>query len=68
LESLVDSSTHSPALPGNHPFAEVREVYWSSTTSFYEPDWAWALYLEKGALGVGVKANRTFHAWPVCDG
>jgi hypothetical protein len=68
LESLVDSSAHSPALPKGHPFVQVRQVYWSSTTSCYEPDWAWALYLTKGALGVGVKRGRNFHAWPVKDG
>lgn len=68
LESLTDCSRHKPALPANHPFLGVREVYWSATTSFYEPAWAWALYLDKGALGVGVKRARNFHAWPVRDG
>ena len=67
LESLVDCSSFSPALTEGHPFTEVREVYWSSTTSFFEPDWAWALYLSKGALGVGVKKDRNFNAWPVRD-
>jgi len=68
LESLVDCSTHSPALPPGHPFEQVRETYWSSTTSCYEPDWAWALYLTKGALGVGIKRGRNFHVWPVQGG
>lgn len=67
LESLVDCSAHSPALPEDHPFVQVQEVYWSSTTSRFEPDWAWALYLVKGALGVGVKRHRNFHVWPVRD-
>ena len=39
-ESLVDCSEHSPALPPSHPFRDVREGYWSSTTSMFEPDWA----------------------------
>jgi len=68
LESLIDCSQHSPALPHSHPFRSVKDVYWSSTTSFYETDWAWALYMEKGALGVGVKGNSTFYVWPVRDG
>lgn len=68
LESLVDCSRHSPALPEQHPFLDVRQVYWSSTTSCYERDWAWALYLDKGALGVGVKRARNFHVWPVRAG
>jgi hypothetical protein len=68
LELLVDCSQHSPALPHNHPFTNLRDVYWSSTTSFFETDWAWALYLEKGALGVGFKKDSRFFLWPVTYG
>jgi len=67
LESLVDCSRHSPALPEGHPFKDVREGYWSSTTSMFEPDWAWALYLTKGAVGVGQKWGAHFHVWAVSD-
>lgn len=67
LESLVDCSAHSPALPAGHPFRNVREGYWSSTTSMFEPDWAWALYLAKGAVGVGQKWGAHFSAWAVRD-
>ncbi len=67
LESLVDCSRHSPALPPGHPFDRVQEGYWSSTTSMFEPDWAWALYLTKGAVGVGQKGGAHFHAWSVRD-
>ena len=67
LESLVDSSMHSPALPAEHPFTEIQEGYWSSTTSMFEPDWAWALYLTKGAIGVGQKWGAHFHVWAVRD-
>lgn len=66
LESLVDCSRHTPALAADHPFLNVREVYWSSTTSFFETDWAWALYLHKGALGIGHKPAADFAVWPVC--
>ena len=65
LESLVDCSAHSPALPHGHPFRDVREGYWSSTTSLFEPDWAWALYLTKGAVGVGQKKDGHFFVWAV---
>ncbi len=65
LESLVDCSRYDPALPYGHPFLEVREFYWSSTTSFYEPVWAWALYLLKGATGVGLKEGPHFYVWAV---
>lgn len=66
LESLVDCSTYEPALPAAHPFLAVRDVYWSSTTSLYEADWAWALYLDKGAIGVGQKTQARFNVWAVC--
>lgn len=65
FESLVDCNTHSPALPPGHPFRNVGDVCWSSTTSLYEPDWAWALYLDKGAVGVGQKRQARFHVWAV---
>jgi hypothetical protein len=61
----VDADRHGPALPADAAFVEVREGYWSSTTSLFEPDWAWALYLRTGAVGVGQKAGRHFHVWPV---
>lgn len=67
LESLVDAGMHSPALPAQHPFTDVHDVYWSSTSSFFEPDWAWALYLKKGAIGVGYKKDAHFSVWPVSD-
>lgn len=65
LESLVDASRHSPALPEGHPFGDMPEACWSSTSSFFEPDWAMALYFHKGAVGVGYKPNRDFHCLAV---
>lgn len=65
LKTLVDCATHSPALPSGHPFADVQEIYWASTTSLFEPDWAWALYLEKGATGIGQKRLAEFSVWAV---
>ena len=65
LESLVDASAHSPALPELHPFTGLNDGYWSSTTSFFETDWAYVLYLNKGAVGVGHKPAQEFFVWPV---
>lgn len=65
LESLVDASAHSPALLKDHPFSDIQQSYWSSTTSSYETDWAYVLYLEKGAVGVGYKKKSDFSLWPV---
>lgn len=67
LESLVDYTQFSPALPETYPFVEVGRIYWSSTTSLYEPDWAWSLYLDDGAVGVGQKAFARFSAWAVSN-
>ena len=67
LELLVDASRALPALPADAPFRNVQAGYWSSTTSCFEPDWAWALYLDKGATGVGQKSGSHFHVWAVAD-
>lgn len=63
LESLVDASQASPALPEAHPFAGNPEVLWSSTSSGFEPDWAYGLYMHKGAVGVGYKSSARFGVW-----
>lgn len=65
LESLTDIKEHSPALPENHPFEKVKEGYWSSTTSVYEPSYAWVLYTVDGAVGVGHKPRPEFYVWAV---
>lgn len=67
LEPLTDCDRRHPALPAGAPFAAPREAYWSSTTSTYEPDRAWALYPDTGAVGVGRKRGRRFHAWALRD-
>lgn len=68
LESLVDLTRHSPALPADHPFEDVPEGCWSSTTSVYEPRYAWVLYWRDGAVGVGFKPQPSFGAWAVAGG
>jgi hypothetical protein len=68
LESLADMNSHSPALLPDHPFDGVADGYWSSTTSVYEPRYAWVLYTRDGAVGVGFKTKPDFHAWAVRRG
>ena len=65
LESLVDMDRHSPALPTDHLFDDVQDYYWSSTTSAYNMDYAWVLYMVDGAVGVGYKPLSEFYCWPV---
>jgi len=65
LESLIDLRCHTPALSEGHPFGRVPEGCWSSTTSVYEPRYAWVVYLQDGAVGVGYKQRPEFDAWAV---
>ena len=65
LESLADLTADSPALSAGHPFHNPREGYWSSTTSVYEPRYAWTLYTRDGMVGVGFKPDAEFSLWPV---
>lgn len=65
LESLLSLTSDSPALPERHPFINVQDVYWSSTTSVYETRYAWSLYMRDGMVGVGFKNDPGFHLWPV---
>ena len=68
LESLIDLRRHTPALSEDHPFGRVPEGCWSSTTSVYEPRYAWVVYMQDGAVGVGYKRHPEFHAWAVRGG
>ncbi|WP_083776650.1 Lcl C-terminal domain-containing protein [Desulforapulum autotrophicum] len=65
LESLIDINAHSPAIAGKDQFKSIRSFYWSSTTSCYEPAYAWTLYTEDGNIGIGYKQHPEFHVWPV---
>ena len=61
LESLVDDKKHSPAFADGFFINIVKDGYWSSTTSMYEPRYAWVLYPLDGAIGVGFKPNADFY-------
>jgi hypothetical protein len=61
LESLVDNNAHSPAIMTGYPPHRIKEGYWSSTTSLYEPRYAWVLYTKDGAVGVGYKPQKDFY-------
>ena len=60
LEGLTDASRAWPALSPGHPFGEGLDGAWSSTSSGYDPAWAWVLYFGKGAVGVGHKPGKHF--------
>jgi hypothetical protein len=65
LESLVDDRNHSPAFADGFSINKVQDGYWSSTTSLYEPRYAWVLYPLDGAIGVGYKPNVDFYVLAV---
>lgn len=65
LESLTDLTRHSPALPEGFCPRAVQAHYWSATTSAWENTYAWCLYLQDGAIGVGFKTDAEFYVWPV---
>ena len=65
LESIIDIGRQSPALADSQIFGSAPEGCWSSTTSIYEPRYAWVLYLKDGAVGVGYKIRPTFNVWAV---
>jgi len=68
LESLIDTRRHTPALSAGHPFDRIPEGCWSSTTSVYEPRYAWVVYMQDGAVGVGYKRHPEFYVWAVRGG
>ncbi len=65
LDSLVDTSRHSPAFFSSFSLDPCKEGYWSSTTSLFEPRYAWVLYTKDGAIGVGFKPQAEFFFLPV---
>jgi hypothetical protein len=61
LDSLVDLRRHTPAFYDIISISDARAGFWSSTTSVYEPRYAWVLYALDGAIGVGFKPKADFH-------
>jgi hypothetical protein len=71
LQSLIDYSRHSPALPSGHPFTDVQYSgiggYWSSTTYAYSTSSSWYMHMGTGFMGSSGKGS-TLSVWPVRDG
>lgn len=77
LESLVDLSRASPALPAAHPFTNVQNNgYWTSGSYRFEASKAWTVQMGEGSLDAGQKdaafvtepVAAVFHVWPVRAG
>jgi hypothetical protein len=66
LFSLIDYSRYNLALPADHPFANVQNYrYWSSTNSAYWPDSAWYVDMWYGSVNQGNKSSYSLYVWPV---
>jgi len=69
LESLLDMSQHSPALPSGHPFTGLISTYWSSTSLAFRMSDAWMMSVTLGKIGYQGKSSLTYgRAWPVRGG
>lgn len=68
LRSLADYSNSAPALPGEHPFADILfgDSFWSSTSDEASPERAWVVNLVDGGVTASSKANGgILSVWPV---
>lgn len=68
LQSLIDYTTVSPALPVDHPFTLLLSYFfWSATTYAPNPGDAWGVYLSNGYVNTIDKTDANF-VWPVRGG
>jgi hypothetical protein len=68
LQSLLDSKNFDPAIPIEHPFNNVTNInYWSSTTYAGIADEAWSVFMFNGIVSFVDKTNLGY-AWPVRGG
>lgn len=69
-QSLIDYGRNNPALPLGHPFNNVSNQYWSSTTVMGSLDYAWLVRMFTGSAEAdGIKlASFMANAWCVKGG
>jgi hypothetical protein len=66
LESLLDHSQSSPALPSGHPFSIAAPgVYWTSDTYISLCSSGWAVNMNSGQATEFDKSISTLAVWPV---
>jgi hypothetical protein len=65
LRSLLSLQAKLPALPEGHPFIDVfNGWYWTSTTATISPAHAWYVALDGARMFYGGK-DQSFMLWPV---
>jgi len=68
LQSLIDYTRGSPALPVDHPFTNTPGGdYWSSTSLAFDPTQAWIVSISLGGVSPSLKVNSG-RVWPVRGG
>jgi len=68
LQTLADESKTNPALPSGHPFSNVlNNNYWSSSTYAGSTTFAWHVSLIDGLVDSDYKTN-SLYVWPVSAG
>ena len=68
LASLVNPAASNPALPAGHPFTNVQNsVYWSSTVYPYDGGW-FAVWFDTGMVYPYIKTVNTIYTWCVRGG
>ena len=65
LRSLMSYQTRKPALPEGHPFVNVFDGwYWTSTTAAINTAYAWYIHMEGARMFYGRK-DQFYLLWPV---
>lgn len=68
LESLIDLSGFTPAIPSGHPFIGLESsMYWTSTSHAHYSGNAWSINLFDGTVGGDLK-NVNYRVLPVRGG
>jgi hypothetical protein len=68
LCSLIDFGRRAPALPGDHPFFNVADgYYWSSTRMDDYPSVVWVMYPESGTTCYDTAHHSAGFVWAVRD-
>jgi Protein of unknown function (DUF1566) len=69
LNSLIDPTASSPALPDGHPFSNVQlGRYWSLSTYALDNTFAWTVAFDNGATGLNNKGTLSLFIWCVRGG
>jgi hypothetical protein len=65
LQSLIDFSNYSLALPTGYPFTSVQHGYnWTSTTFALDTSFAWVVDMSTGDMD-DIKKSGIYPVWPV---